>query len=177
VATTVHVDSTAPIVTLADPGAAISGSATLNASLQGSDAVRVEFQASPNGANSWTTLATDTSAPWSAAVDTTVLADSLYDVRAVAFDAIGNEGSAVRTAIRIDNTAPSVLTSDPAEGATVASADKIVLTASELVTPTSVTVDRSSSAPGSSTRPARSPAARTSSPARFGTRPARRAPS
>jgi hypothetical protein len=140
--TTVHVDSTAPTVTLADPGAALSGRTTLTADVQGPDAARVEFQVSPAGANSWTSIATDTSSPWSVPFDTAPLSDGLYDLRAVATDTVGNDGtSVVRAGIRIDNTAPTLLATEPVEGATVAAADKIVLTASELVTPTDVTVD------------------------------------
>ncbi|HEY8628684.1 MAG TPA: Ig-like domain-containing protein [Gaiellaceae bacterium] len=128
---TVSVDSTAPIVVLDDPGANLSGTVTLTATTSGSPAARVTFERSPAGASNWTPIATDSSAPWSASFDTTAVADGLYDLRAVAADAVGNERASVRSGIRIDNSAPRLVSSTPADGAVIASATSIVLVASE----------------------------------------------
>ncbi|MDQ5822050.1 MAG: Ig-like domain-containing protein, partial [Actinomycetota bacterium] len=131
-AVTVSIDSTAPIVVLDDPGSAtLSGAVTLTATTSGSPAARVTFERSPAGASNWTAISTDLGAPWSGSFDTTGVADGLYDLRAVAADALGNEGTSVRSGIRIDNGAPRIVSSTPADGAVVATADAIVLVASE----------------------------------------------
>jgi hypothetical protein len=128
---TVNVDSTAPLVVLDDPGANLSGTVTLTATTSGSPAARVTFERSPAGASNWTAIATDSAAPWSASFDTTSLGDGLYDLRAVAADALGNERASVRSGIRIDNGVPTLVSSNPADGAVIASANAIVVVASE----------------------------------------------
>jgi hypothetical protein len=130
-AITVTVDSTAPTVVLANPGGSLSGSVTLTAAVSGSDAQRVVFERSPAGAGTWTAIATDTDSPWSTAFDTLAAADGLYDLRASVFDSYGNSNVSVRAGIRIDNTAPRVTGSTPADGATVASAGSLDVTTSE----------------------------------------------
>ena len=140
-AVTVTVDSTAPTVTLADPGSPLSGTVALSASA-GPSATRVEFEASRAGAASWSSIGSDTSAPWGVSFDTTRLGDGLYDLRAVAFDGFGNSRASVRSGIRIDNTAPSLASSTPADGGTVAAVSAISLRASEdLAAVTAVTLD------------------------------------
>ena len=138
---TVHVDSTAPTVTFANPGANLSGTVGLTATTAGPDAVSVSFDESAAGANTWQTISTDNASPWTASFDTRTVGDGLYDIRATAVDALGNVGTSVRTNIRIDNNAPSITTATPADGSTVASADSIELDASEIVTLTGVTLD------------------------------------
>jgi hypothetical protein len=138
---TVTVDVTAPTVVLTNPGSTISGTVTLNATVSGSGATQVAFAASPAGGASWTSIATDTSAPWSAAFDTLSRGDGLYDLRATVSDGLGNTSSDVVTGIRIDNTAPRVVSSTPAEGSTVTGASSIALVASEAATPVGVTLD------------------------------------
>ena len=128
---TVTVDSTAPLVVLDNPGANLSGTVTLTATTSGSPAAKVTFERSPAGASNWTTIGTDTSSPWSASFDTTAVADGLYDLRAVAADALGNERASVRSGIRIDNHAPSLVSSTPTDGSVIASANAIVIVASE----------------------------------------------
>ena len=140
-AVTVTVDSTAPTVTLADPGSPLSGTVALSATA-GASATRVDFEASRAGAASWSSIGSDTSAPWGASFDTTRLGDGLYDLRAVAYDSFGNSRASVRSGIRIDNTAPSLASSTPADGSIVGSASAISLRASEdLAAVTGVTLD------------------------------------
>ena len=65
----------------------------------------------------WTTISTDTSAPYAASFDTTAVADGLYDLRAIATDAAGNQTtSALATDRRVDNTAPDLTFTGPADG-------------------------------------------------------------
>ena len=140
-AVTVTVDSSAPTVTLADPGSPLHGAVTLTA-IAGASARSVAFEVSRAGAASWRTIGTDTSTPWSTSFDTRTVRDGVYDLRAVASDAFGNTRASVRAGIRIDNTAPSLASSTPSEGATVASASSIELVASEaLASVTGVTLN------------------------------------
>ncbi|TML19511.1 MAG: hypothetical protein E6G32_12085 [Actinobacteria bacterium] len=140
---TVHVDATAPTVVLSNPGSPLANTVTLNATVTGNGATQVAFSVSPAGANAWTPIGTDTAAPWSQAFDTTSVPDGLYDLRAVVSDSLGNTSQDTRPNIRIDNTAPILLSSTPADGSTVASANSIELVASEPTTPTNVTLDGS----------------------------------
>ena len=130
----VTVDSTGPSVTLADPGAVVSGTVSLTATT-GGGASRVQFAVSPANAGSWTQIAEDTTAPFGTPFDTTALADGLYDLRAIGFDGLGNASTAsIREDVRLDNTAPQLVSAAPADGSVSASANQIVLTASEPVT-------------------------------------------
>ena len=73
--------------------------------------------------------------PFSTPFDTSTLADGLYDLRAVGYDALDNASApALRTNVRFDNTAPTLVLSVPADGSVSTSADQIVLTVNEPVT-------------------------------------------
>ena len=127
-------DSTGPSVSLSDPGAVVGGTISLNATT-GGGASRVAFSVSPAGAGTWTQLANDTSAPFSTPFDTSTLPDGLYDLRAVGYDALDNASApALRTNVRFDNTAPTLVSSVPADGSVSTSANQIILTANEPVT-------------------------------------------
>ncbi len=129
----VTVDSTGPSVTLTDPGAVVSGTISLAAST-GGGAVRVAFGISPAGGGTWTEIASDTSAPFGTPLDTSTVPDGMYDLRAIGYDSVGNPSTAsVRANVRFDNTAPTLASSAPADGSVSASANQIVLTASEPV--------------------------------------------
>jgi hypothetical protein len=128
----VTVDSTPPTVTLTDPGALVSGSITLQAASPDSDTARVDFQVSAAGAGIWTTVATDSTSPFSHNFDTTTVSDGLYDFRALARDGVGNVSApGVVASRRIDNTPPSYVSASPADGSTIGSASSISVTAGE----------------------------------------------
>ena len=75
------------------------------------------FQRSPAGNGTWTTIGTDTTSPYSASFDTTVVWDGLYDLRLLVTDNIGsNTSSAVVVNRLIENTAPSGFLSAPRTG-------------------------------------------------------------
>src|SRR5204862_2350485 len=115
----VSVDNVSPTSTLADPGQYLNGTVSLLASSD-PDTTQVDFERRPAGGGSWVTIASDTTTPWGTALDTTALADGLYDFRAVATDQTAKTGtSAVRANVRVDNTAPSGSLTSPAAGATV----------------------------------------------------------
>ena len=108
----------------------------------GGGAGRVQFAVSPANAGTWTQIAEDTAAPFGTAFDTTALADGLYDLRAIGFDGLGNASPAsIREDVRLDNTAPQLVSAAPADGSVSASASQIVLTASEPVTAPGVLLD------------------------------------
>ncbi len=138
---TVTVDATAPTVVLSNPGATISATVVLNATVSGTGATQVVFSFSPAGGAAWTRISTDSSAPWTGSFDTSKLNDGLYDLRATVSDGLGNTSQDVVSGVRIDNTAPRVVSSNPAEGSTVASASSISLVTSEAATPVGVTLD------------------------------------
>ncbi len=80
----------------------------------GSGVATVTLEYSPAAADSWTALATLTAEPFSFELDTTLLADGLYDLRAVATDAAGNQTVSALVASRaIDNALPSASIDDP----------------------------------------------------------------
>jgi hypothetical protein len=127
----VTVDSTPPTVTLADPGTPLSGLVTVSATSPDGDTAQVAFERRPAG-GSWTTIATDTSAPYAASFQSAPLADGEYDFRAVAADHVGNSSAAsVAAARRLDNTPPSLASSSPADGSTLTAVSSVSITASE----------------------------------------------
>src|SRR6185437_13637268 len=81
----VSVTGTGHAVVLTDPGSPLHGTVTLQATA-GSSVAKAVFEASPAGAADWTTLAADTSGPWTAAFDSTTVDDGLYDLRVGAYD-------------------------------------------------------------------------------------------
>ena len=118
---TVVVDNP-PAPSLNDPGANLAGVVTLNASSQ-PDTTQVVFERRPAGGGSWTQIATDTTAPYSADFDTGTVSDGNYDFRAVATDGGGFSGSSPLRTAQVDNTAPTVSVSDPAPGSVVGGAN------------------------------------------------------
>ena len=99
---TVTVDSTAPTVTLGNPGTTLSG--TVNLTATSPDASVVVFAYRVSGVGSWTAIATDNAAPWSAAFATASLANGTYDLRATASDSAGNSAADVRAGVQIQNS-------------------------------------------------------------------------
>ncbi len=111
--TNVRVDNTNPTGSVTAPAASanVRGAAVTvssNSADGGSGVANAQFQRSPAGAGTWTTIATDNSSPYSVAWDTTAVADGLYDLRVVTTDNVGNTfTSALVTNVRVDNTAPA----------------------------------------------------------------------
>jgi hypothetical protein len=120
------VDATAPNVSLADPGSPVRGTVTLNPSADdgsGSGVASLIVQRSPAGVGTWTTIGTS----W----NTTGLADGTYDLRARATDNAGNMANSALRTVLVDNTAPALVSSNPADGELVASAASLSVTANE----------------------------------------------
>ncbi|WP_404289627.1 S26 family signal peptidase [Glutamicibacter arilaitensis] len=99
------VDNTVSSVSMENPGDYLTGIATLTASANSTAGVNnVRIQTSPAGTNTWTTRCTLASPQNSCDWDTRIVADGLYDFRAILTDGTGKETiSAPVTGVRIDN--------------------------------------------------------------------------
>jgi hypothetical protein len=125
-------DTTAPTVSLADPGNFMRGTRTLSATASDSGGVaQVVFQISPAGQNAWSTIASDTTEPYATDFATTSVADGGYDFRAVATDNAGNSANSVVAARTIDNTGASGSITAPTSGAIVSGATVVTATATD----------------------------------------------
>ena len=110
---------TAPAVGADVRGAAVALAATASDTAPGS-VNTVTFQRSPAGAGTWTDISIDAAAPYNGTLDTTGLADGLYDLRVFTTDAAGNaEAAPATTQVRVDNTLPTGAVTAPAAGANV----------------------------------------------------------
>ncbi|HTL23333.1 MAG TPA: chitobiase/beta-hexosaminidase C-terminal domain-containing protein, partial [Mycobacteriales bacterium] len=108
VTATAKIDTDNPSVSLTDPGTPIAGTVSLSAAASdaSTSVQQVVFERSPAGAGTWTTIGTDTSAPYSTSWNTGAVADGLYDLRAVATDILGHTQADLVANRRVDNTAP-----------------------------------------------------------------------
>lgn len=116
-------DSTAPTGSVTAPAAGASVRQTVAVASDSADATAgvasVLFQRSPPGGGSWTTIGTDTAGPYSVNLDTTALADGRYDLRATTEDGAGNTFTSASVTVTVDNAAPAVTLTAPANGSTV----------------------------------------------------------
>jgi hypothetical protein len=137
------IDNTAPAVALTNPGSPLRGTFTLNATATdgGSGMVSVVFAYKLSSGSTWTTIATDTTSPYSASWATAGL-NNTYDIRAVATDVAGNQSTSAVTGIVIDNTAPTAVDIQTANGGGTLgrpdAGDTITYTFSEPMRPTSI---------------------------------------
>jgi hypothetical protein len=102
-----RVDNTLPTVSLADPGTYLTGSKTLSATAAdgGSGLTTLQIDYRPAGGG-WTTLCTGATSPRACVLNTALLADGSYELRARAIDAAGNVDDSSYTRV-VDNTAPT----------------------------------------------------------------------
>jgi hypothetical protein len=138
----VRVDNVAPTVTLADPGSPITNTVTLTASAaDGGGIASVVFARSKAGLNSWTTICTDTVAPYTCAFDTTAITEQAYDLRALVTDNAGRTATSV-VASRTVNHAPYGTDIQATNGGATAgkleTGDTLRLTYSEAMAPASI---------------------------------------
>ena len=111
------VDDVAPTVTIADPGANLRATITLEATAADVDSgvARVQFQRAVAGSGAWVNVGSAvTAAPYRVSFNTNNVSDGLYDFRAVATDNAANAASASLSSERIDNGVPTVATAFPA---------------------------------------------------------------
>ena len=115
-------DATAPTGSLTAPanGAVISGSSVTVSSDSadaGSGVALATFERRPSGGGSWTTIDTDSSAPYAVSWDTTAVGNGDYDLRVTTDDESGNSFTSATRTVTVDNTAPSSATLDALPGA------------------------------------------------------------
>ncbi|MCY7288845.1 MAG: Ig-like domain-containing protein, partial [Cryobacterium sp.] len=139
------IDNTVSSVSMEDPGAFITGTATLNASASSSAGVTsVRIQRAPTGTPTWADVCTDTTSPYSCVWNSATVADGLYDFQAILVDGSGKvTTSAIVTARRVDNTPLRGTDIQAANGAATVGrmepGDKITFTYSDLVNLNSIT--------------------------------------
>jgi hypothetical protein len=102
-------------VVLTNPGDVVRGSVTLNATVfnPGLLPVTVTIQYAPAGSTNWTTLCTDSTAPYTCAWNTTTVTGGFYDLRAYAVTGLNTYNSTTVADVQVDNGAPSVAMTDP----------------------------------------------------------------
>lgn len=98
------VDNSYATVAVDDLGAYVAGTVAFRATAAASAGVTsVRVQYAPSGSTTWTTLCTDTATPYGCSVNTTTIADGLYDVRAIMVDGSGRSTTSAVVTTRIDN--------------------------------------------------------------------------
>ena len=114
---TIKVDNSDPTGSLTSPAGGASLSGTVAVASNSADSVsgvaQVVFQRSPAGAGTWTTIDTDSSAPYSVDWVTGGVTDGDYDLRAQTTDAAGNSFTSGSITVEVDNTAPTASLDDP----------------------------------------------------------------
>jgi hypothetical protein len=113
---TVTVDRTPPTVALGAPAESAHVRGTVQVSATASDnlaVARVDFYAGS------TLLGTDTTSPYAVSWDTSGVADGDFLVTARAYDTAGNVTVSSFHFVTVDNTAPSVALTAPADGASL----------------------------------------------------------
>lgn len=100
------VDNRVASVAVTDPGAFLSGTVQLTATANAPAGVAsVRIQRAAAGTTTWTDVCTDTTSPYTCAWDTRLVANGLYDLRAISTDTAGRATtSATVTGRRVDNS-------------------------------------------------------------------------
>lgn len=109
-------DWTAPAVAVTHPGTPVQGTVTLAATATDAESgiTSVTLQYLAPGASTWTTVCTDTSAPYSCTWSTAGLADGTYDLRARAVNGAGYTSLSDTVRTTVANNVVVVL-SDPGD--------------------------------------------------------------
>ena len=107
----VTIDRTNPTGALTAPadGALVTGTLAVesNSADAGSGVDTAEFQRRPAGGGAWTTIDTDSGAPYSVNWNTSALSDGDYDLRVITTDDAGNTFTSATRTVTVDNSAPS----------------------------------------------------------------------
>jgi subtilisin family serine protease len=117
-AVTLITDNTGPVAIITAPanGAVVRGSAVsiTATAVDGAGVQKVEFYR-----DSDVLIGTDTTSPYSLTWDTTALSSGAHTLNAVATDLLGNISTSTAVALTVDNTAPTVAITSPANAAKV----------------------------------------------------------
>jgi Bacterial Ig domain/Bacterial Ig-like domain len=138
-----RVDNNAPTVSVTDPGSPLRGTVSLTATAAdggGISSVVMQYRTSPAG--TWTTICTTATSPYTCSWNTTALTDGNYDLQAIATDnASRSTTSAVLATRKVDNTAPTAVDVQSANGGTagtIDAGDTLTFTYSEAMAPASI---------------------------------------
>ena len=137
------VDNTGPALTVTSPGM-FRGTKTINATATdatGVAAAGVTIQYSLAGANSWTTICTDASSPYSCSWNAAARPDGAYDLRATAQDTLGNQSTSAIVSAYVNNTGPTGTDVQGANGGVndrLDAGDSVTFTYSEAIDPASI---------------------------------------
>lgn len=135
------VDNTSSTITMEDPGTPLRGTVTLAATATAPLAgATVAIQISPGGANAWSTVCTDATAPYTCSLDTTTKAFGSYDFRAQLTE-VATKTSNVVASRTIDNTPLAGIDVQALNGGALGTVDKndsVTLTYSTVVRPESL---------------------------------------
>src|SRR6478735_2042810 len=106
-------DWTPPTVAVQQPPGTLRDVVTITATASDAETgiAQVVISAQAAGATTWTTLCTDTTAPYSCTWDTRLVADGSYGLRAVATDKAGYSTTSALVAATVGNTIGVVLAS------------------------------------------------------------------
>ena len=146
------VDNTGPALAVTSPGM-IRGTKTINATATdatGVAAAGVTLQYSLAGANSWTTICTDASSPYSCSWNTAGRTEGAYDIRATASDTLGNQSTSAIVSAYVNNTGPTGTDVQGTNGNVndkLDAGDTVVFTYSAAITPASILAGWSGAAP------------------------------
>ncbi len=99
---------------------------TATAADTGSGVTSVEFTVKPSGSPTYSTISTDSAAPYAANWDATAVPGGTADLRLVITDAAGNQRQSAVVPVTVDSTGPSVTLNDP--GAVLAGAASLTTT-------------------------------------------------
>ncbi len=118
---TIKRDTVNPTGSLTAPTAGATVRAGITVSSNSADATSgvasAVFQRSPAGTNTWTTIATDTSSPYSQTWTTTGVSDGSYDLRVVTTDNAGKTFTSPTVTVAVDNTKPVPTSVELSDGA------------------------------------------------------------
>lgn len=117
-------------------GSTVAGAVSLSASTGGGPVDTVKFLGRPDGGTTWTTICTDTTAPYGCAWSTTSVADGLRELAAEAWHGGVRKATGV-IRVTVKNGAPTVTIGAPAAGSVVSGTVALAATV-QGVTPSSV---------------------------------------
>ncbi len=146
------VDNSGPALTVTSPGM-FRGTTTINATATdatGVAAAGVSIQYSLAGANSWTTICTDAAAPYTCPWNSAGRTDGAYDIRAIASDTLGNQGTSALGSAYVNNTGPTGTDVQGTNGGVndkLDAGDTVVFTYSAAIAPSSILSGWSGAAP------------------------------
>jgi hypothetical protein len=133
------VDNTVASASVTSPaaGATVRGTVTVTAAANSNRGVaKVVLEARATGTGTWTTLCTDTTAPYSCDWNTSAITTGSYDLRAVLTDAGGTVTTSAVVTVAIDNSvlrAQDVQVTNVTTAGKPANGDRLVLTYSGVV--------------------------------------------